>query len=243
MNKFEYVLKHKELAATKTLKAKEAIIRDCDAKLQSIHHKDGKVEEESKLNLYKIMSYAMNLHTSRDNLPDFLHSRLVSAEKHVFTKLITNGSYKDIVDTFQYNTEREVIMHTCDVQGLRELAEIVKDNKLLFTIDYSIANSNAVSNILDDLQHSSDHQTNSKLGANSWSFTPALILEIEDIKQKMPKETFSIIEDVLDRLYAESFQTEIDSTSLQLAPAMLRSLATAADVMVARSSSMVTTPS
>lgn len=200
MDMFQYTLKLKEIDALKTLKDKDAMIRELTNQLpSSLYDAKESVISESEL-LYKCINKTLLVYDA-GRLPDFVLREIKSVELWLVDHYWdTNVSYDKFIETFKFN--KTVRVNTGHVTTITALAKIFTANPIPFNFQYNLECQSKYSNLLRTI---SEGITLGRTANNivRHRSTPGLILQIEEIKRSLPSDTtYSVIEDILDQLYA-----------------------------------------
>ena len=198
MDQFEYAVTIQKISKAKTLKAKEAIIRELYKRMPGRWDTITPTTFTSTTLIYKAMMYAIKGFTNSDRLPDFIKQNNTSIGTNLL-KYITDNMlpYTTLVDVFEHSDT--VRMYSDYGERLKALAFIVKelsfDCKLIYTF--------SVPSHINYLFNSVGKNITASAAEMNRSITIELLVFVESIKRELPSigTDYTIIEDCLDMLY------------------------------------------
>ena len=198
MDQFEYAVTIQKISKAKTLKAKEAIIRELYKRMPGRWDTITPTTFTSTTLIYKAMMYAIKGFTNSDKLPDFIKQTNTDIGTNLL-KYITNNMlpYTTLADVFEHSDT--VRMYNDYGEQLKALALIVKelpfDCKLIYTL--------SVPSRINYLFNSVGKNITASSSEMSRSITMELLVFVESIKRELPSigTDYTIIEDCLDMLY------------------------------------------
>lgn len=196
MDKFTYTLAIKKIDTFKTLKAKDAFIREHVKELtggDKWYHKINKTNIEQSILLFKCITKCLTVYDVK-RLPDNIQ-RSIKVTSKMICKLFCEKegavTYDKFIDTFQYLKVLE-----CSIMSpmhIRNMAIIFKDNPLQFPIKYGLSINAKYRYVSETGKDTSIHK-----------FYIPEILQVEEIKRSLPDTTsYTILEDMLSDYYTE----------------------------------------
>jgi hypothetical protein len=198
MDQFEYAVTIQKISKAKTLKAKEAIIRELH---QRMPDRWSSVKTDNFISttlIYKAMMYTIKDFDNSDKLPDFIKLSNTRVGTYLLKHITDNMlPYTTLVDVFEHS--ETVRMASDSGEQLKALAIIVKELpfncKLVYTFN--------VPTHLSYLFNSIGKYTAVSSSSTSHSITIEMIVFIESIKRGLINTCtrYTIIEDCLNTLY------------------------------------------
>lgn len=194
MNQFEYVLKMDDISKMKTLKAKEALLRELYNSDNNCILEDGwrstskEKDALQQINQYKCYMRALKAY-SGSHLPLFLKDAARNATTTMFNAAVAKHiSYAQYCDIFQYTEQISMVTKYYSI-FLADLARLIGDNPNPVHINYS-------------WQVSSNFSQTTSINDIGISLNMDEIFEVEDVKRQLdPSITYTVIEDILSSLH------------------------------------------
>lgn len=198
MDQFEYAVTIQKISKAKTLKAKEAIIRELHQRMPDRWDSVNTDNFGSTTLIYKAMMYTIKGFTNYDRLPDFIKQRNTSIGTNLLRYITDNTlPYTTLADVFEYS--ETVRMYSDSGEQLKALAMIVKELPFNCKLVYTLS----VPTHINYLFNAVGKHTAASNSSTSRNITIEMILFVESIKRELPPTctSYTIIEDCLDVLY------------------------------------------
>ena len=135
MDQFQYTLTIKKIDTLKTLKAKEALLRELTSDLYRMYDYSGILSEfntQEFINTYKCATKLFPLYTGK-SLPKFIKDTIVSAERIIverFMRGTIDEGYDYFINTFEYVSE--IYLQQNYISEFEKIIKLIGDNKLPF---------------------------------------------------------------------------------------------------------------
>jgi hypothetical protein len=198
MDQFEYAVTIQKISKAKTLKAKEAIIRELHKRMPDRWDAVNTNNFGSTTLIYKATMYAIKGFTNYDKLPDFIKQR----NTHIGTNLlkyITDNMlpYTILADVFEHSDT--VRMYSDSGEQLKALAMIVKELQFNCKLVYTFSAPARLGYLFTSVGKNITTSTPEV----SRSITMELLVFVESIKRELPNTctNYTIIENCLSTLY------------------------------------------
>ena len=198
MDQFEYAVTLQKISKAKTLKAKEAIIRELHQRMPDRWDPVNTDNFVSTTLIYKAMMYSIKGFANNDKLPDFIKLNNTRVGTNLLKHIIDNMlPYTTLVDVFEHS--ETIRMYGDSGEQLKALALIVKELPFNCKLVYTFS----VPTRLGYIFNSVGKYTAVSNSSASRSINIEMIIFVESIKRELLNTctTYTIIEDCLDTLY------------------------------------------
>lgn len=198
MDQFEYAVTIQKISKAKTLKAKEAIIRELYTRMPGRWDTITPTTFTSTTLIYKAMMYTIKGFANRDKLPYFIKQNNISISTNLL-KYITDNMlpYTTLVDVFEHSDT--VRMYSDSGEQLKALALIVKELQFNCKLIYTFSTPTHINYLFSTV---GKNITTSVSEVNR-TVTMEMLLYVESIKRELSSigTTYTIIENCLSTLY------------------------------------------
>jgi len=202
MNQFEYALLIQEIEQATTLKKTEKIMRSMFNKSDIFINWGVNGNFKENVLIYKIFKKAFISRSTTNNLPMFIKEGLLIAEsKLFFMALERNITYKEFIDMYEFTNEI-VLRKNLTNTNLKIFIHLIGKNPLNLNINYHLHTPTNYTNLLS----LNNNSTYIESTITNFKCNIGTIVYLEDIKRELGNKEYTVIEDILNKLYNGAYK-------------------------------------